>query len=385
MREPLPIRILYLTDEFKTARAGSEQNILWLLRNIPGPAFEKYFVVFSYVFEKNNAVFPVRPLVLTEEYGKGKRTWFGRLFALARYLRKHRIDLIQVYSPSGELVALLASLLAGRGRIIGNRRDCGYHLNRHSRTIYGLMRLFRTRYLANSEAAREAAHQTDGTPLERISVIRNPIATDRMSTGLADPVPRSDLLIPEESDGRPVRIIGMVATVRPIKDHATLLRAAKRVLEKHPETWFLMVGEQDPVHLASLRHLAADCHVDGRIVWFGGLDNPVRILPHVHIGVLASHSESFSNAVLEYSAVGLPVVVSRLGGLGEIVVDGKTGFLVPPGDEAALADRLIDLLDDPERCRCFGAAGKAFVEECFSEEVVLKQYMNYYEKVLLEQ
>ena len=369
------IRILYLTDVIMSSRAGSEQHLCWLLKNVPEPEFERHFVVTSHLERAEASDFAVPPVVLSETCGAGKWNWWRRVRALARYIREHQIDLVQAFSPMGELNALLAVKLAGRGRIIGNRRDCGYHLNWKSRLIYRLMRWNRTIYIANSEAARQAAHQSDKTPLERITVIRNPVAFERFERGLAHPITRDALSIPPD-----VPVVGMVATVRVIKDHGTLLRAAVDVLRHHPATRFLMIGEDAFGHMAVQQRLAEELGIADHVLWYGGLDNPIRILPTFDVAVLSSFSESFSNAVLEYAVAGLPSVVSNVGGLGELVADGKTGFLVPPQDPAAMADRIVALLDNPAERRQFGDAARQFVLERYDEKRILNEYLDFYRK-----
>jgi glycosyltransferase involved in cell wall biosynthesis len=100
------------------------------------------------------------------------------------------------------------------------------------------------------------------------------------------------------------------------------------------------------------------------------------------IGVLSSKAEGFANAVLEYMAAGLPVVATDVGGLKEAVAEGETGFLVESGDHEAMADRIIQLLNDSKRAHEMGARGKAVAEEKFAAEHHLRNTLELYDELL---
>ncbi|MDR0336504.1 MAG: glycosyltransferase [Planctomycetaceae bacterium] len=375
-----PIRILYLIDDLWSSRGGSEQHLLWLLENIPNSEFDKHFVIFSTLWHPEPNILKHQPLVLGERYGTTYWSWLRRLWVLVRLIRQWNIDLVQAFSPMGELAAVFAVRFAFRGQVIGNRRDCGYDRRLKYRTINRLSGFFRTKYIANSEAARQTAFRNDQTPLESITVIRNPIATDRFQNGLIAPLKREELPISEKA--RQGKLVGMVASVRPIKDYASLIRAAKIVLEKIPDTWFLCVGEPQECHKKELQLLAEELGISEQILWYGGIDNPFTIIPNFDVAVLSSHSESFSNSVLEYAVAERPIVVSDVGGLGEIVENNQTGFVVPPQNPNALAEKILCLLENPELGKTFGKRAKEFVFEKYNEKNILRQYIDYYYEIL---
>jgi glycosyltransferase involved in cell wall biosynthesis len=375
------IRILYLIDDLWSSRAGSEQHLLWLLKNVPDSEFEKHFVIFSSLRHTDPCILEHKPVILGERYGATARYWLRRFFVLRRLIREWKIDLIQAFSPMGEFTALLAACLCGNVRVIGNRRDCGYDRRLKYRCIYQLSRMFRMKYIANSEAARQAAFRNDKTPLDLITVIRNPIATGRLQESLLTPLKREELPVPEVV--RQGKIIGMVASVRPIKDYASLIRASKIVLEKVSDAWFFCVGEQqEERHKNELQHLAEELGISERIIWYGGIDNPLTIIPNFDVAVLSSHSESFSNSVLEYAVAERPIVVSDVGGLGEIIKNDQTGFVVPPQNPEALAEKILVFLKNPELGKTFGKKAKEWVFEQYDEKRILEQYLRYYRKIV---
>lgn len=373
--------ILYLVDDIYSSRGGTEQHLLWLLKNIPDDEFEKHFIIFSTLWHPEIFNPQQKPLVLGQKFGLGNLSWFRRLCFLSRYIRDHKIELIQAFSPKGELAAVLAAWLAGLGTVvIGNRRDCGYDRRFMYRWIFWLTKKFGIKYIANSEAARQAAFHNDKSRLESITVIRNPIAFDWIQAGLSEPLTRDEL--PNFDDKSGGKIVGMVATVRPIKDYTTLIRSVKIVLAKCPDTWFLFVGESDSAHKQELLQLAEREKVSERIIWFGGIDNPLKIVTLFDVAVLSSHSESFSNSVLEYAAAAKPIVISDVGGLGEIIQDGESGFVVPPENPNAMAEKIIQLLENTELAQKLGKNAKELTAQNYNEQKILKQYINYYRQLL---
>lgn len=114
----------------------------------------------------------------------------------------------------------------------------------------------------------------------------------------------------------------------------------------------------------------------------GERDDVPELLSSSSVFVLSSSSEALPVSVLEAMAAGLPVVATRVGGVPELVVDGETGFLVPPSDAAALAAALQRLLDDPELRARLGAAGRARAEEHFALDSFVEGHLDLYRRAL---
>jgi glycosyltransferase involved in cell wall biosynthesis len=102
------------------------------------------------------------------------------------------------------------------------------------------------------------------------------------------------------------------------------------------------------------------------------------LLTEADVFVLPSESEAFPNAILEGMAAGLPVVAASVGGIPELVADGVSGRLVPPGDADALARALTELLDFPDRAADFGRAGRRRIEETYSFDRMVGQFETLY-------
>src|SRR5205823_12324570 len=136
------------------------------------------------------------------------------------------------------------------------------------------------------------------------------------------------------------------------KDVATLLHAAALVVRQRPAFRLRIAG--DGPCLPALRGLAKQLGLDDQVAFLGEVRDVAGLLATARLFVLPSLTEGISLTLLEAMSCGLPVVATRVGGNPEVIVDGQTGLLVPPGDPPALAAAILQLLGDETRCRNLG-------------------------------
>jgi glycosyltransferase involved in cell wall biosynthesis len=180
--------------------------------------------------------------------------------------------------------------------------------------------------------------------------------------------------------GGDVLLIGCVANLHPYKGHRHLIEAFRRVRAAHPEARLVLAGAG--ALEAELREQAQVLR-DG-VVFLGYCEEVRSVLEALDLYVQPSITEALGLAVLEASAMGLPVVASDVGGLPEVVRTGETGLLVPPADPEPLAKTMSDLLADPERRREFGAAGAEMVRKDFTRERMAEETCAVYERLLAD-
>ena len=130
-----------------------------------------------------------------------------------------------------------------------------------------------------------------------------------------------------------------------------------------------------------LKRNAESLGVSRHLIFAGFRKNIADFYAAMDVSVLTSLSEGLSIVVLESMSHGLPVVVTAVGGNPEIVVDGQTGFLVPPKDPQAFASRVVALLQDPALRRRMGEAGRRRIEEHFRMDKTASEYLAIYERV----
>jgi glycosyltransferase involved in cell wall biosynthesis len=169
----------------------------------------------------------------------------------------------------------------------------------------------------------------------------------------------------------------MVASFTDKKDYYTYLRAANVVLRQQKNVTFLCVGAGD---YSKFEDMIQEGFED-RIIFIGQQTNIESIMNICDIGVLTSHGEGISNALLEFMALGKPVIATNNGGTPELVDDSINGYLINHFDVESLSYRLIDLLNDNTKRKKMGVAANQKVRDVFSIDKMIFQFMNEYEKL----
>ena len=175
-------------------------------------------------------------------------------------------------------------------------------------------------------------------------------------------------------------LVGIAAQLIPRKGHDVLFAALADLLPQHPTLRVLVLG-RGPLEAELEAHVRSAGI--GAVVRFAGFRTDLpRILPCLDVLAHPAWMEGLGIALLEAAACGVPIVASRRGGMPEAVEDGVNGYLIEPGDSAALADRLDRLLRDPALARRMGAAGRQRVEERFAVPRMVEGNYRVYEAVL---
>ena len=293
------------------------------------------------------------------------------------YLKKHQIKIVHSHDFYSNIFAMSGSTLARiRGRIASKRETTGTRTPAQT-TIEGYAFRLAHAVVANAAAVKEQLI-TQGINGDKVEVIYNGIDLTRFrQNGHAGEA--LQLLNLASVQGRP--LVTMVANFEfRVKDHPMLLRAAQRVKAEVPEALFIMGGEgelrEETEKLAEQLGLKETCLFIGRCA---SVPDP---LAASDICVLSSQAEGFSNSILEYMAAGRAVVATDVGGASEAIVEGETGYLVKSGDDQAMAERIISLLQDPDRRLTMGSNGRRLVEQRFSCESRLANTSALYQKFL---
>jgi len=281
------------------------------------------------------------------------------------------------FLPEGYVLGATAAIAAGVPRRIMSRRSlatyrrAGSAFDRLERLLHRGM----TVILANSRGvARDLAGEVDAgrTP---VRLLYNGIDLAPFAEPTAASL-RATLGIDADDV-----VIVMAANIHPNKAHDMVIEALASI-DDAPSggRWRLLAigGVRDIAYARRLRDRADALGIADRIVWAGLRSDVAGLLRVCDIGVSSSDAEGFSNAILEAMAAGLPVVATDVGGSGEAVVDGETGYLVAPRDREGLACALDRLLRDPDLRRRLGDAGRRRVEQRFSLERCVADYESLY-------
>jgi glycosyltransferase involved in cell wall biosynthesis len=284
-------------------------------------------------------------------------------------LLKRRFAIVHCFLPEAYLVgAPLAFLLRTRLLVLSRRSLNDYQRNHPlggaaERRLHPLM----SAVLANSRSVAKQL-ESEGVNVSRIGLIYNgvgevgPVATGRAET-------RSRHGIDEHA-----LVLVVVANLIAYKGHLDLIEALGRIKAKMPATWRLLAVGRDDGLGEALRSRAEALGLDAHVSLLGVRSDIPDLLNASDIAILASHQEGFSNAVIEGMQAGLPMIVTKVGGNAEAVVDGETGLVVAPRDPDALAAAILRLASDGELRQRYGEAGRRRVEAHFSLEACVAAY-----------
>jgi glycosyltransferase involved in cell wall biosynthesis len=374
-------RVLHLVDSFH--QGGTERQAVQLIRLLVGS--DRYQVrvaclnregaLLDQVLKLDVGEIPVFPLT-----GFYNANFARQIFALAKLLRRERIQILQTHDFYTNIIGMAAGTLARVPVRIAAKRETG-GLRTSRQEFVERRALARARaVVVNGQSVAEHLRAM-GVPASKVHILYNGVeTTDNQETGVERVELWQQFALPGEAD-RPV--VTIVANLRhPVKDQETFLRAAARVRAEVPTAVFVLAGEGE--RMPALKTLAVELGLGDAAVFTGRCTRIPELLSLSDVCVLSSTNEGFPNAILEYLAAGKPVVTTDVGGVREAVIDGESGFVVPVGDDAAMAARIAELLSDPELRLRMGQRGSATVAETFSPAARLRELERLYESLLGE-
>lgn len=296
------------------------------------------------------------------------------LFALRlrQVIRKNRPDIVHVHSRRG--ADLWSPLAAWRTRscLILTRRVDNPELPWLARFKYRHYR----RVITISEAIRQVM-LNEGIPAHKLVCVHSAVDTQHNTIGCQKKWFLSQFSLQPDH-----QVIGVIAQLIARKGHHHLIKAIPAIVRRHPNTVFLFLG-QGPLR-AKLRNLCYRQKIEKYVYFAGFRPDLKKILGCLDIVVHPAEMEGLGVALLQSAAAGLPIVATRVGGIPEVVQDGKNGYLVDVGDIQALSERILQLLQDPLKARSLGEAGRHMVCAKFSIAAMVAANLTVYRNALVQ-
>jgi glycosyltransferase involved in cell wall biosynthesis len=299
------------------------------------------------------------------------------VWRLSRFLKDKKIDVLQTHLYYSGLIGVLAKRLSKRTIVVLTRHHSGVVQMLGTRWHVGI-----DRWMA--EQADHVVTPSLGTRdyIKNVDKIRNSV--DVVYYGFD-----FEKLRARDGDRERVRdefgfgdddfVIGYIGNFAPGKGHIQLIRAFSKVVEKIPNARLFFVGRG---MLDEVKDAIDELSLQGKVVFAGWRTDVAECLSAMDLFVQPSLSEAFSQVLVEAMSVGLPVVATEVGGAGEVIEDGKNGFLIEPNDPDAIAEKAIILFENPELRARFASAGQAKVWANFSYERTSSDQFKLYEKWL---
>jgi len=299
------------------------------------------------------------------------------LFGVMGALRRHRPDVVQTHIPEDDLVLCLAMALTGIGVHVPLVHSMHFYPDRQGRGLRTRLRTRAYRWMAGragkvfavSEPVAAEFSERVGVPRSQLEVLSTGIDLSRFENPPSREMAREVLSLP--SDRSVVLALGRVVRA---KNYSGLVKSSRIVLEKFPDTLFVLVGDGD--RMEAVKKEIAVIGVEASWVLLGSRSDVPLVLAVADLFVQSSDWEGLPVAVLEAMACRLPVVATAAGGTPDIIKDGETGRLVAVGDPTALADALLDLLADPQEAIKLGEAGFELVRSQYNQDAFLDREMS---------
>ena len=362
----MKIKILHIIDSLLTG--GTERRLVELLKNrIGDSSIENYLLVLS----KKNDFKVVNELgikVIVIE--KNQLSFINLLFEIHKKVREIDPDLVHSWIGNASVYISILKIFNKFRFINGMITSAPKKIKIFSKNwIFSRFSYFFSDIvLGNSKAGLKAFK----APRKKSEFIHNGFDFKRLNNLRSKEEVRSSLNIETEY------VICMVAAFSIFKDYKTYIKAANFVLSEFQNVTFLCVGAGEK----DLHKLMVSDTSQENIVFLEKTKNIEDIINICDIGVLATYTEGVSNSIMEYMALGKPVVASGGGGIREIISNGNSGYILKQGDHTGMGKRIIELLNDPEKLKSFGNESKDIIEKNFTIDKMVVKTVNLYKNIL---
>ncbi|EED34669.1 glycosyl transferase, group 1 family [Luminiphilus syltensis NOR5-1B] len=312
----------------------------------------------------------ITPPAITVEVALAGDLDIGFVGRLRRVIKTTKPDLVHLHSRRGaDVLGGIAAALEGTPCVLSRRVD-----NPESRWVIPIKYRLYDHVITISEEIRRVLLD-GGLSGKQITCVRSAIDSDAWNLAPERGWFLTEFNLPEDA-----RVFAIAAQLIERKGHRHLLKALPSLLERWPELHILVLG-QGPLY-GELVEIATKKPFLGKVHVIGFRQDIKRILPNLFAVVHPADAEGLGVALLQASSAGLPIVATRAGGIPEVVVDGETGYLCPPGDTTAIADAMNSLLSNPDTARRMGEAGKRRMQDEFSVDVMARGNLAVYRQVL---
>jgi glycosyltransferase involved in cell wall biosynthesis len=297
------------------------------------------------------------------------------LQSLARTMRFAQPRIAHFFLPYPYMVGSMAAASAQIPIRIMSRRSLNIYQQKYPGAAEIEQRLHRRMHLilANSQRVAQQLREEEGVPASKLGLIYNGVDLRRFALPKDRAAVRQRIGLAEDA-----LVLAIVANLIPYKGHLDLLEGLAAVRDQLPKPWRLLVVGRDDGNGAGLVTAAHKLGIVGNLRFLGARADVPELLAAADIGILCSHQEGFSNAIIEGMASGLPMVVTDVGGNAEAVIDGDCGLVVPAHTPEALGAAIARLAGDAHLRQTMGRAALARAQDEFSLEACVAKYVRLY-------
>ena len=301
------------------------------------------------------------------------RGWKALLW-IHKYTKKEKVDIIQSFHTASDLAAPILGLFSfGKIVVISSRRDLGYTKKKVHKLLHRVLNRFVKFVLANSQQVKQAIIASEHISPQKVRVIYNGIKVDKVSTVSDYYRGQYRLKYGMPSD---CLLIGALGNSRPVKGFVDLVQAAKLLITSYPEVCFVLAGESD-----DLTTIIEASGLKEKFFLLGPVYDIGNYLHALDVYVQPSHSEGFSNSVLEAMLAKLPVIVSDVGGNIEIVSHAHDGLVFQAKCVDDLVSKIELVINDLSSFERIATNAQEKVISNFLIDRMLDEYCDFYGEV----
>lgn len=359
---------------------GAEKNLLSIVKNYNRDKFN-VFVAYSSggdlerEFKKSSVnLYKFQNAKLRFRSGRG----VSAVFKLYRFIKKHKINLVHthLFVPYfwGGLAAKFAKIKL-INTVQNIRDDYVGKVYKRLRFVERIFSHFTEREIVYNKISKEVLVRR-GIDEEKIQIISGGVKVSKLLSYRT----KNLKWVREKYNLNDVSTVGISGSLRPVKNHELFLKAAERVLKVLPKVRFVITG--DGPERERLKKICSELDISNEVIFTGFVDDLYSIIEIFDIFVLTSLSEGQPVVILEAMALGKPVIATAVGGIPEVIKNGRTGILVPSNDDKTLSLVIIDLLQDEEKRKKIATAGQKMVEKNYNISKVVEQVENLYLRIL---
>ncbi len=295
---------------------------------------------------------------------------------LGGLLQQHRPAILQVNSSRDSWIGSIAARLVRPRPKVLRIRHISAPLNRNLTTRLLYRRLFDMVVVTGGEKTKRELIERDGLAADRVAAF--PIGLDVEYFRPASPARdlRQELSLPKGH-----LLVGLISYLRTYKGHEYFIEAARTIAAKRDDVTFIIVGEgpeEQPI-----RRLIERLGLAARIRMLGFREDLLNVFRSLDVFAIPSvEGDTIPQVLMQALAIGIPVVSTTVGSIPDVVIEGETGFVVPPRDAGALADRIVTLLDDAGLRVRMGTKGRSLVESAYSIGKMLDRMETVYQNLV---
>lgn len=290
--------------------------------------------------------------------------------ACVRLIRREHVAIIHAHEFDANVHGTLVAFLTGTPIIATVHGKHYYWTALRRRIAYRVVSRYAA-MVAVSHDLKDFIAQRVGIPRNRITVVHNGVSALPPISQEDVHICKAELEIPSDD-----QVIGIVGSLYSVKGHRYLFDAVPDVLERFPDTTFLVVGRGELE--VALKEQVERLGVAKKVMFLGLRQDVSRLLAIMDIFALPSLSEGLSMAILEAMMAGKPIVATRVGGNPELIEEGRTGLLVEPENSQALVKALERLLESKQATRQMGMCGREKAQREFGVNEMVRQYAGLY-------